>query len=64
MIDITKLIGKYVYLSDPQLVSESEVYQRPIKIETINPAENIAGVIINNKHVISYNWILKLMELI
>lgn len=58
------LIGKYVLLSEPELVVADFEFpaQRPILIESITECHNVAGYIVNNKYIISYHWISNLVN--
>lgn len=58
------LIGKYILLSEPELVVADFEFpsQKPILVESINDCANVAGYIVNNKYIIGYQWISHLIN--
>lgn len=62
-MDINQLIGKYVYITEPQLVSDGcNAYQIPVKVESISELENVAGYVVNNRLLVSFFHVQKLLN--
>jgi hypothetical protein len=63
MLDIDKLIGKYIYTHPVKLISnELDTYQIPVIVKTAVFSSNVAGVVINGSIIIGYDWVEKLIE--
>ena len=64
MTNDNKLIGKLVYLQKPEMVSSTtDVYVRPVVVESLVHSDNSAAVIINGKHIVPYSWYYTLLDI-
>lgn len=62
-MNIKKLIGKYVFLSDPNNhLVEEHGEMKPTYVTSIDHAENRALCIVNKYTLIEYSWIEKVLK--